>query len=278
MHTVESDGSGTVEDVKAAARRRGLDAVIVTNHTKQLTLGEWKDLNQRSAALSDAEFVMLNAFEVTGSEGMLNRDHVLAWGVHDPFVGDNRMELAPEEVWESPPNPGGTGPLHPDNIARWVDYIHDNGGIAVHAHTTGNTNPLYGVDFIEVFNLSHVKDVAYYASLMGFPADLAWDLGLLLNNMAIYGERDLNMPVMLPGMTSPIPLKHALYQATLSLTGTGAWLGTPAEPLRSWDELLLAYVNGEIERPVFGVANSDAHNTYKPGGPLCRYYTLVPFH
>jgi hypothetical protein len=52
----------------------------------------------RGKALSDDNFLMLIAFEVTGSEGMFNRDHVLAWGVKDPFLGDNADELAPEEV------------------------------------------------------------------------------------------------------------------------------------------------------------------------------------
>jgi hypothetical protein len=31
--------------------------------------------------------------------------------------------------------------------------------------------------------------------------------------------------------------------------------------LTSWDELLLAYVDGVVDKPVFGLANSDAHNT-----------------
>lgn len=266
MHTVESDGTGTIEDIKAAARSRGLDAAIVTNHAKQLTLDEWNDLSERAKALCDSNFLMINAFEVTGSEGMFNRDHVLAWGVRDPFVGEDSLELAPEEIWESPRNPDGAGAVHPANITRWVEYIHENGGIAVHAHTTGNTNPAYGVDYIEVINLSHIKDVAFYAKVMGFSEEDAWDLGLTLNNMAIYGERDLNMMVTMPGVPVPVPLKHALFQATESLTGTGEWLGAPAEPLRSWDQLLAMYVNGEIERPVFGVANSDAHNTYNIEG------------
>ncbi|MGD9223901.1 MAG: CehA/McbA family metallohydrolase [Desulfobacteraceae bacterium] len=265
MHTVESDGSGSLEDIKVAALNRGLDAVIVTNHTSMITLDEWKDMKKRVNSLSDKNFLMLNAFEVTGSEGMFNRDHVLAWGVADPFVGDNEDELAPEEVWESPRNEGGTGALYPENIAQWVDYIHEHGGIAVHAHTTGSTNPVYGVDFIEVFNLSHVKDVAFYATQMGYPADQAYGLGLTLNNMALYGERDLYMDVNFPGI-GMIPLRDALYYATYDFSGVGEILGAPEAPLTSWDELLMAYMNGEMDHPTFGVANSDAHNTYNIEG------------
>jgi hypothetical protein len=180
-------------------------------------------------------------------------------------VGEDADELAPEEVWESPRNYNGTGALYPENIARWVDYIHAHGGIAVHAHTTGTTNPVYGVDFIEVFNLSHVKDVAFYATQIGYPADQAYGLGLTLNNMALYGERDLYMDVQFPGI-GEIPLREALYYATLGFSGVGEVLGAPEDPLTSWDELLMAYVNGELNHPTFGVANSDAHNTYNIEG------------
>jgi hypothetical protein len=34
--------------------------------------------------------------------------------------------------------------------------------------------------------------------------------------------------------------------------------------LNSWDDLLLAYVDGTVDTPIFGVANSDAHNTGDP--------------
>ena len=227
MHTVESDGSGTVDDVKTAALHNGVDAVIVTNHAKMLTLDEWAVPQPPARELSGNGFLMINAFEVTGSEGLFLRDHVLAWDVADPFVGRDSDELAPEEVWQSPANPAGTGTLHPENIRKWVRYIHRQGGIAVHAHTDGSTDPSYGVDYIEVFNLSHVKDVANYATMMGFPADQAWGLGLTLNNMAIYGERDLSMQVMLPGVPTPLPLRDALFAATKQMTGVGQVLGAP---------------------------------------------------
>ncbi|MBD3343635.1 MAG: hypothetical protein GF401_01080 [Chitinivibrionales bacterium] len=267
MHTLESDGSGTMEDIKVAALKRGLDAVIVTNHTKQITLEEWENLNALSNSLTDENFLMINAFEVTGSEGMFNRDHVLAWFVDDPFVGDDALERAPEEVWESPGNPAGTGPLYPENITKWTDYIHEHDGLAVHAHTSGTTNPVYNVDFIEVFNLSHVKDVAVYATMMGYPSDQASLLGLIFNNFAIYGDRDLYTPVAFDGFEYDIPLRTALFYATFNFTGTGEYLGVPeSEPIRSWDNLLMMYVNGELDRPIFGVANSDAHNTYNIDG------------
>lgn len=261
MHTVESDGTGTMDDVKTAALNQGLSAVIVTNHANELTPEEWMSLNKKALELSENGFLMLNGFEITGSESLFNRDHVLAWNTADPFVGPDSDALAPDQVWESPFNPYGTGPLYPENITKWVEYIHSQGGIAVHAHTTGTTIQAYGVDLIEIFNRGYVKDVAFYASLLGLPPDQCWELGLTMNNMAIYGERDLSMMVTLPGMPYPVSLRYAIYIATLELTGTGLIFGAPEDPLRSWDEILMSYVNKEIDHPIFGVANTDAHNT-----------------
>ena len=41
----------------------------------------------------------------------------------------------------------------------------------------------------------------------------------------------------------------------------GIKLGTPESPLLSWDDLLMAYVQGRVQRPTFALANTDAHNT-----------------
>jgi hypothetical protein len=139
MHTTRSDGSGSVADIKATALARGLSAVVITDHCKSLTQEKWASLVAETEAASDDSFLALPGFEVTGSEGMFNRDHINALGVDDPFVGDDSLELCPEEVWESPSNPAGTGAVYPENITKWVDYIHSKGGIAVHNHPSGTT-------------------------------------------------------------------------------------------------------------------------------------------
>jgi hypothetical protein len=267
MHTTRSDGSGSVADIKATALSRGLDAVIVTDHCKGLTQAEWDSLVAETKAASDGTFLALPGFEVTGSDGMFNRDHILAYDVDSPFVGDDADELCPEEVWESPPNPAGTGPMYPENLTKWVDYIHSNGGIAVHNHTSGSTKLEYGVNNIEIYNQGHVDDVIGYALALGYPPEQAWGLGITLNNFAIYGETDdLYMPVPNPGFPGPalMPLREILWWATLTFSGVGQWLGSPEAPLSSWDDLLLAYVNGTVDTPIFVVADSDAHNTGDP--------------
>jgi hypothetical protein len=272
MHTLFSDGSGTVGEIVETAKSRGLDAVIITDHCKSLTLGEWNSLVALTAAESDPTFLALPGFEVTGSDGMFNRDHINALGVDDPFVGDDESELCPEEIWESPPNPLGTGAVYPEHLAKWVDYIHSKGGIAVHNHPSGTTTLTYGVNNLEVYNQSHVDDVTSYALMLGYLPQEAWEFGMLLNNLAIYGEVDeLNMLMPNPFLGYPglpqdpyLPMRDILYYATYGFSGVGQWLGAPQAPLTSWDELLMAYVNGTVDTPIFGLANSDAHNTGSP--------------
>jgi hypothetical protein len=271
MHTTRSDGSGSVADIKATALSRGLDAVIITDHCKSLTQAEWVSLVADCEAHSDAAFLALPGVEVTGSDGMFNRDHINALGIDDPFVGDDLSELCPEEVWESPPNPLGTGAAYPENIAKWVDYIHSKGGIAVHNHPSGSTELEYGVNNLEVYNQSHVDDVASYASQLGYSPEEAWQFGMMLNNLAVEGETDENLhaiidnpfpPGMFPFPLPPqMPVRNVLYLATLAFSGVGQWLGSPEAPLNPWDDLLMAYVDGSVDTPIFAVANSDAHNT-----------------
>lgn len=269
MHTTRSDGSGSVADIKATAQARDLDAVIVTDHCKSLTQDKWKSLVKETRDASDKDFLALPGFEVTGSDGIFNRDHFLAYDVSDPFVGDDTLELCPEEVWESPLNPAGTGPIYPENLTAWADYIHSRDGIAVHNHTSGSTQLSYGVNSVEIYNQGHVDDIVSYAMGLGIPPQDAWGFAMTINNFAIYGERDLMMLVDFPGVPTPIPLRLALYLATQALPphiGQVMGWSDPPDPalpgdLNSWDELLMAYVDGTVDAPTFGVANSDAHNT-----------------
>ncbi len=269
MHTTRSDGSGEVADIKATAQSRGLSAVIITDHCKSLTLAEWESLVAECEALSDSTFLALPGVEVTGSDGMLNRDHINALNIDDPFVGDDFCEICPEEMWESPENPYGTGALYPEHLTKWVDYIHSKGGIAVHNHPSGSTSLTYGVNNLEIYNQSHVDDVANYAMMLGYPAQEAWEFGMLMNNLAIWGEaEELHQLMPNPFLGYPgfpqdpyISMREIVYYATMAFSGIGQWLGAPQAPLTSWDELLMAYVDGAVDTPVFGLANSDAHNT-----------------
>ena len=142
----------------------------------------------------------------------------------------------------------------------------------MHNHPSGTTTLTYGVNNLEVYNQSHVDDVTSYALMLGYSPQEAWEFGMLLNNLAIYGEVDeLNMLMPNPFLGYPglpqddyLPMRDILYYATYAFSGVGQWLGAPQAPLTSWDELLMAYVNGTVDTPIFGLANSDAHNTGSP--------------
>ena len=255
MHSVRSDGTGDVAQIKATAQSRGLSAVIVTDHCGELTPEKWDSLVAATKAASDASFLALPGFEVTGSEGLLNRDHVLAYDAANPFVGDSAAEICPEEAWPSEANPDGYGTKQPENLTKWVDFIHSQGGIAVHAHPVGTTRLDYGVDDIEVYNQSQLDDITHYGKLAGYSDKEAADLAVYLGNFATYGDRDLDRLVQVPGVADPMPARVALQKLA------GLKLGPPEAPLLSWDDLLMAYVQGRLERPAFALANTDAHNT-----------------
>ena len=166
MHTTHSDGSGTVDDIKTTAQSRGLDVVVITDHCEYLTEAEWELLVAETAEASDDDFLALLGFEITGKEGMFNRDHIVALNVDDPFVSRHDPKLCPSGVWESPANPAGTGPLNPENITKWVDFIHSQHGIAVHVHPSGSTQLDYGVNYLEVYNQDYVDNLIGYAKLL----------------------------------------------------------------------------------------------------------------
>ena len=255
MHSVRSDGTGDVAQIKATAQSRGLGAVIVTDHCAELTREKWDSLVAATKAASDGSFLALPGFEMTGNEGLLNRDHIVAYDAATPFVGDAASEMCPEEVWPSEANPDGYGTKQPENLTKWVDFVHSQGGITLHAHPVGTTRLEYGVDDIEVYNQSQLDDIARYAKLGGYSDAEAAELAILLGNFATYGNRDLDKPIRVPGVADMLPARQALQKLA------GLKLGAPEAPLLSWDDLLKAYVEGRSDHPVFALANTDAHNT-----------------
>ena len=267
MHTSLSDGTGSVADIKATALARGLSAVIVTDHCEDLTPQEWDSLVADAKAATDDSFLVLVGFENTGWESATAppmRDHFLAYNAPSLYAKD---QVCISRQWPSAPNTSGTGPTNPEFLTKWVEWIHSQGGIAVHAHPAGSTQPEYGADLIEIWNQSTVNDVAKAAVGMSYSESEAWQLGMMFNDTAIYGERDLavTVPFKVDG-AEELPFRQVVNRLTALIPPlyVGQWLGSPEAPLRSWDDLLLAYVSGTASRPIFAVANTDAHNA---GGP-----------
>jgi len=267
MHTSRSDGTGSVVDIKETALARGLSAVIITDHCEDLTAEEWDSLVAEAEAATDDSFLVLVGFENTGWESATAppmRDHFLAYNAPSLYA---KEQVCISRQWPSAPNVSGTGPTNPEFLTKWVDWIHSEGGIAVHAHPAGSTQPEYGADLIEIWNQSTVNDVAKVAAGLGYSGPEAWQLGVMFNDTAIYGERDLavTVPFKVDG-TEELPFRQVVNRLTALIPPlyVGQWLGSPEAPLRSWDDLLLAYVSGTVSRPIFAVADTDAHNA---GGP-----------
>jgi len=267
MHTTRSDGTGSVADIKATALARGLSAVIITDHCEDLTAEEWESLVAEAEAASDESFLVLVGFENTGWESAgapPMRDHFLAYGVPYPFA---KQQTCISRVWPSGPNSAGTGPVNFQFLTKWVEWIHAQGGIAVHAHPAGSTQPEYGVDLIEIWNQGTVNDVTNAAVGLNDPKAEAWQLGVMFNDTAIYGERDVRVavPFKVDG-TETLPFREVIHRMTALVPPlyTGQWLGSPEAPLKSWDDFLLGYVDGTISYPIFAVADTDAHNAGEP--------------
>jgi len=251
MHTIFSDGNGTVSDIVATALSRGLDAVIITDHSEMLTADEWNWLVGNCSWYTNETFLCLPGFEMTGSEGIFMRDHFNVYNVSTPFVNDT---LVASEIWPSPYNPGGTGPLSPENLSNWVDWAHSQGGIVIHNHPSGHTKVMYGVDLIEIWNQDFIDEInAIGESIPPWLGGPYHGAGYILNNLVIYGERDLTKD-----------LRNAIYNATKIMYGVGIWIGAPQDPLNSWDSFLLNYTIEVTDYVPLAVGNTDSHNTGEP--------------
>lgn len=103
MHTSESDGSATIEEMVAAARRRGLKYIAITDHSKRVTMAnglnaarlrrQWAQIDKLNATLSG--FTVLKGVEVDILErgGLDIEDEVLAeadWVVASLHYGQNQ--------------------------------------------------------------------------------------------------------------------------------------------------------------------------------------------
>jgi hypothetical protein len=229
---------------------------------------EWQSLVAEAAAASDESFLVLAGFENTGWESATAatmRDHFLAYNVPYPFAEGQKCI---SQIWPSPPNPAGTGPTNPAFLTKWVEWIHSQGGIAVHAHPRGSTQPAYGVDVIEIWNQADVDAITEAAVGLDYPRSQAWELGVMFNNTAIYGERDVAVPVPFKADgVEELPFREVIYRMSAQSPPlyAGQWLGAPEAPLKSWDDLLRAHVDGTLGQQIFAVGNTDAHNTGDPG-------------
>lgn len=127
VHTLYSDGTGSVKDVLRAAEHKGLDGLAITDHDTLEGYFEAKSCN--------SHLVVLPGYEVVTDAG-----HILV-------IGLERL----------PPNIGGKKPSSYESLIEWVRF---NGGLSILAHPAIGKLKMdrwmrHKPDAIEVLNASY---------------------------------------------------------------------------------------------------------------------------
>lgn len=127
MHTTESDGQDSLDEMIAAARQRGLKYIAITDHSKRVTMAngldgkrlrkQWKEIDQRNEKLKG--FRVLKGVEVDILEkgGLDIEDEVLAeadWVVASVHYGQNQpREQITRRIVDALANPQVSAIAHP---------------------------------------------------------------------------------------------------------------------------------------------------------------------
>lgn len=127
MHTTESDGSATLEQMVAAAQARGLSYIAITDHSKRVSMAngldgrrlrqQWQAIDKLKATLQG--FTVLKGVEVDILEkgGLDIEDDVLAeadWVVASVHYGQNQpREQITRRIFEALENPYVSAIAHP---------------------------------------------------------------------------------------------------------------------------------------------------------------------
>ncbi len=162
MHTTETDGKATLEEMVAAARQRGLEYIAITDHSKRVTMArgldaerlraQWREIDQLNKRLRG--FRVLKGIEVDILEkgGLDLDDDVLAeadWVVASVHYGQNQLrEQITERVLGALANPYVSAIAHPTGrlINRRAAYEIDLHAVMQAARERGkllelNANP-----------------------------------------------------------------------------------------------------------------------------------------
>lgn len=153
MHTTESDGSATLEQMVAAAQARGLSYIAITDHSKRVSMAngldgrrlrqQWQAIDKLNATLK--HFTVLKGVEVDILEkgGLDIEDEVLAeadWVVASVHYGQNQpREQITRRIFEALENPNVSAIAHPTGrlINRRKSYEVDLDAVLRKAHERG---------------------------------------------------------------------------------------------------------------------------------------------
>jgi DNA polymerase (family 10) len=162
MHTTETDGKATLEEMCAAAQQRGLSYIAITDHSKRVSMAngldpirlrkQWKQIDALNKKLQS--FVVLKGIEVDILEkgGLDLPDDVLAeadWVVASIHYGQNQpREQITQRMLQAVENPNVDAIAHPTGrlINRRKSYDLDLDSVLKRARDYGklmelNANP-----------------------------------------------------------------------------------------------------------------------------------------
>lgn len=223
MHTTETDGQATLEQMASAAQKRGLKYIAITDHSKRVTMAngmdgtrlrkQWVAIDRLNEKLSG--FTVLKGVEVDILEkgGLDLPDDVLAeadWVMASIHYGQNQpREQITRRVLEALENP-------------WVSAI---------SHPTGrliNRRKSYDVDMEAVFEAAkkHGKALELNASPMR----------LDLDDVACAAARERGIPIVISTDAHSIEGLHDARYGILQARRAGLTKEDVANT-RSWREL-----------------------------------------
>ena len=221
VHTIHSDGGGTVTDIAAAADAAGLDFVVITDHNNLAAKPE--------EGYNDSDILTIIGTEISNREG-----HLLAVGLSTPtyfFSGDGLDTL------QDLNDLGGLGfaahPSSPRQDLRWTGW---------------NLPGDWGV---EILNGDSQWRAAGWISVLG--AALLYPL----NND--YGLLSLmRKPAVLSQWDKLLTRRHATAIASSDAHGTLRWPPIPSLPLPSYEaQFRIAQNYVLLEQPLTGRAPRD---------------------
>lgn len=129
MHTTETDGENTLEEMVAAAQQRGLKYIAITDHSQRVSMArglnpdrllkQWSDIDRLNATLDPAEFLVLKGIEcdILENGDMDLPDDVLAqadWVMASIHFGQKQSrEQITDRILRAIRNPHVTAISHP---------------------------------------------------------------------------------------------------------------------------------------------------------------------
>jgi DNA polymerase (family 10) len=184
MHTTETDGKATLEEMVAAAKARGLKYIAITDHSKRVTMAngldgrrllqQWEEIDRLNEKLKGIKVLKGVEVDILEKGGLDIDDKVLAeadWIVASVHYGQNQPR---------------------EQITRRIVEALENPYVSAIAHPTGrliNRRKPYEVDLEAVFKTAHKQ--GKFLELNANPARLD------LDDVACAAAKNYGIPIVI---------------------------------------------------------------------------------